>query len=173
VLSASVTSLKTKNAAMLLFTAIANKNVDGQVLAGNHCLCFLCELFSLATLNGGTELDWIDNIDGSSRQMLSHIIRVLCACISNPHDDENKSLCARLMPHILHLIDGCIDVDVEFLPQATLLLNCLLEDNLQNKEIAIQANGLDVLLTCLRKVEGSALVRRVHLAICHNATVDA
>ena len=63
-LSASVTSLKTKNAAILLLTTIVDKNVDGQVLAGNHCLCSLCELFSLATLNGGTELDWIDNIDG-------------------------------------------------------------------------------------------------------------
>jgi len=141
------------NAVIYLLTTVITKNETGQVLARQHyCLHSICEHFSAQwqTLDDA-ERDLIDDVVGVSllqQQTCYNLITALSACVSNPRNELDQQLCAdRLMTEIFLVIDGC--VGCELLKHTTFLLNALLDDCLSNKKMALKANGLEVLLSCL------------------------
>ncbi|XP_075392829.1 telomere repeats-binding bouquet formation protein 1 [Tenrec ecaudatus] len=172
VLSDSGSNLNLKRMSVYVALVLVSHNRTGQTLIRETgCIQVLTQLFS--TVLSTCELDLSDKNIFQSYQLWSSVCSALCACINNPQNEDNQTICCSLFPHANKWLMNC--VKPEILRPVCSFIGFTLSNNTSSQKRFISEGGLDVLSQVLVKLESDSRKTppSAKLAVMVTKTVDA
>ncbi|XP_045149884.1 telomere repeats-binding bouquet formation protein 1 isoform X2 [Echinops telfairi] len=168
-LSDSASNLILKRMSVYVVLVLVSNNRTGQTLIRETgCIQVLTQLFRTVL-----STDELNLSDKNIFQLWSGVCSALCACISNPQNEDNQTICCSLFPHANKWLMDCMKPEI--LRPVCSFISLTLSNNTSVQKHFISVGGLDVLSQVLVKLESDShkTPPSAKLAVTVIKTVDA
>ncbi|XP_035192950.1 telomere repeats-binding bouquet formation protein 1 [Oxyura jamaicensis] len=161
-----------KRMSVYVILVLVSNNKYGQTyVRETGCIGLLLQLFR--TTLSTSEMNLSDENTYQYYQLWSSVCSTLCACVNNPQNEDNQSICCAVFPYAKEWIESC--TEPEIVRPICSFVGLTVANNSTVQKYFVSVGGLDTLAKVLIKLmhDSSMSHSSTKLAVVVTKTLDA
>ncbi|XP_071899878.1 telomere repeats-binding bouquet formation protein 1 isoform X3 [Anas platyrhynchos] len=161
-----------KRMSVYVILVLVSNNKYGQTyVRETGCIGLLLQLFR--TTLSTSEMNLSDENTYQSYQLWSSVCSTLCACVNNPQNEDNQSICCAVFPYAKEWLESC--TEPEIVRPICSFVGLTVANNSTVQKYFVSVGGLDTLAKVLNKLMHDSCISQssTKLAVVVTKTLDA
>ncbi|NWZ18731.1 TERB1 protein, partial [Asarcornis scutulata] len=161
-----------KRMAVYVILVLVSNNKYGQTyVRETGCIGLLLQLFR--TTLSTYEMNLSDENTYQSYQLWSSVCSTLCACVNNPQNEDNQSICCAVFPYAKEWLESCMEPEI--VRPICSFVGLTVANNSTVQKYFVSVGGLDTLAKVLNKLMHDSCISQssTKLAVVVTKTLDA